>query len=115
MSDIVFIRELTVKTIIGIHDWEQQVPQKLSLDLEFAADAINAKDNINNVIDYNQVSVWITEYLANNKFKLIETLADNLANLLQQEFNMQKLKLTIRKIKAIPNAQCVGVTIERGK
>ena len=36
--DIIFIRELTVETIIGIYDWEREIRQVISIDLEMAAD-----------------------------------------------------------------------------
>ena len=35
MKDIIYIKDLRVKTIIGIFDWERKVKQEVSIDLEF--------------------------------------------------------------------------------
>ena len=36
--DIVYIRDLRIETIIGIYDWEREVKQTVSLDLDMAHD-----------------------------------------------------------------------------
>lgn len=36
--DKVFIEQLEVITTIGVYDWEQQIKQKLILDIEMAHD-----------------------------------------------------------------------------
>jgi len=36
--DIVYIRGLEVKTVIGIYDWEKEIKQKITIDLEMASD-----------------------------------------------------------------------------
>ena len=40
MADIVYIRELEIETIIGIFDWEREVKQIVSLDLDMAHDCL---------------------------------------------------------------------------
>ena len=45
--DIVYIRDLRVEAIIGIFEWEREVRQVISLDLDLAADirpAANSDD-----------------------------------------------------------------------
>ena len=37
-QDIVYIRDLEIRTVIGIYDWERQIKQKVSIDLEMATD-----------------------------------------------------------------------------
>ena len=41
--DIVYIRDLRIETIIGIYDWEREVKQTVSLDLEMAHDIRRAQ------------------------------------------------------------------------
>ena len=52
--DIVYIRELEVKTIIGIYDWEREQKQVISINLEMGADirAAAETDSIENALDY---------------------------------------------------------------
>ena len=42
--DIVYIRDLRIETIIGIYDWEREVKQTVSLDLEMAHDIRRAAE-----------------------------------------------------------------------
>ena len=38
MNDIIYIRDLRVKTIIGIFGWEREVRKEVSIDLEITFD-----------------------------------------------------------------------------
>ena len=38
MKDIIYIKDLRVKTIIGIFDWERKTKQEVSIDMEFPFD-----------------------------------------------------------------------------
>ncbi|GIT64042.1 MAG: hypothetical protein Ct9H300mP22_4420 [Gammaproteobacteria bacterium] len=44
--DIVYIRELEVKTIIGIYDWGREQKQIVSINLEMASDIWKAANQI---------------------------------------------------------------------
>lgn len=52
--DKVFIEQLEVITTIGVYDWEQQIKQKLVLDLEMAHDnrAAGKSDDVADALDY---------------------------------------------------------------
>ncbi len=52
--------------------------------------------------------------MAGSEFQLVETLAEQCAALLMQEFGVTWLRLTLHKPDAIENAASVGVIIERG-
>ena len=54
MKDIIYIKDLRVKTIIGIFDWERKVKQEVSIDLEFPFDCKKAAatDSIEDTVDY---------------------------------------------------------------
>ena len=56
--DIVYIRDLRIDTIIGIYDWERQVRQTVSIDLEMATDIRQAAatDDIQYALNYKAVS-----------------------------------------------------------
>ena len=46
--------------------------------------------------------------------KLVETVAHQVANLLQETYGIQKLRIKLHKPKAVAQASSVGVIIERG-
>ena len=115
MNDILFIKDLTAKTTIGERKWEQQIKQTVHIDLEIMTDIKKAasSDLLTDALDYHALSVSILHYLENNKFQLIETLAEKLAEFIQQEFAVLKLRLTVSKPAALAGVKNVGVTIER--
>ncbi|HID44162.1 MAG TPA: dihydroneopterin aldolase [Chromatiaceae bacterium] len=114
--DIVFLRQLQLEAVIGIHDWERKIRQPLTMDLEIAADVRRAAatDGIRDTLDYHAVAKRITEYVANSEFQLVETLAERCAELILREFSTTWLRLTLHKPDAVENAASVGVVIERG-
>ncbi len=115
--DIVFIEQLRVDAIIGIHDWERRVRQTLLVDVEMATDAgrAAASESIDDALDYQQVVQRVTAFIQAGEFQLLETLAHELAAVLQAEFDLPWLKLRVAKPGAVPAAQTVGVVIERGR
>ena len=115
MTDKVFIKNLQAECVIGVYDWERTIRQRLCINIEMAADisAAAANDNIKDALDYHAISVRLTEYIEQSSFKLIETLAESLAGILQKEFAVGKLKLSVTKPGAIANADAVGVEIKR--
>jgi dihydroneopterin aldolase len=114
--DIIFIRGLKIETIIGIEEWEKQNPQEIHIDLEMRHNISRAaaSDNIEDALDYKAVTDRIVDYVNQNRFELIESLAENIATLVRLEFRVDWLRLTLGKPQAIEAADSVGLIIERG-
>jgi len=114
--DIVFLRQLQLEAVIGIHDWERKTPQPLLMDLEIATDVRRAaaSDRIQDALDYHAVAQRISEYVATSEFQLVETLAEGCAELILRKFTASWLRLTLHKPNAVANAASVGIVIERG-
>ena len=115
--DILYIKQLEIETIIGINDWERKVRQKVSIDLEMATDTRKAgkSDNIDDTLNYKVIAKRIIKFVESSKFLLIEALAENVAAILLEEFQVPWLKLTLSKPGAIRGSRDVGVVIERGR
>lgn len=116
-SDIVYIRDLRIETIIGIFEWEREVKQIVSLDLEMATDirAAAASDDIKDALDYKAISKRLIQFIEQSQFQLIEALAEAVVNIVQTEFHVGWLRLRISKPGALRGAQDVGLLIERGE
>ncbi|MDX2465109.1 MAG: dihydroneopterin aldolase [Porticoccus sp.] len=114
--DIVYINDLKIETIIGIYDWERQVRQTISLDLEMGTDIRQAAetDDIQFALNYKAVSKRIIDFIGGSEFLLVETMAEQVAEIIRQEFNVPWLRLRIGKPGAVRGARDVGVIIERG-
>lgn len=115
--DLLFIRELKVETIIGVFDWEKRNRQTLIIDVEMAVDIRKAteSDDLQDTVDYKAVADRLMDYMENNHFNLVESLAEGMAALLQNEFGVRWLRLRIAKPGPLKNARDVGVIIERGE
>lgn len=114
--DIIYIRNFSVQTIIGIFDWERENKQTISIDLEMATDISVAaqSEKIENALDYKAVSDRLRTHIAESQFQLIETLAESICKIVREEFNVDWVRLTMSKPDAIPDAN-VGLIIERGE
>lgn len=117
MSDRIFIKGLTVETVIGVYDWERNITQPLVIDLELSCDTQKAavSDCIDDALDYAAISARIMEVCRASSHQLIETLAEQLATLVLADFSVTNVKLTITKPGAVAQATGVGVVIERGR
>lgn len=114
--DKVFIEQLTVITTIGVYDWEQQIKQKLVLDIEMAHDNRPAgkSDDVQDALDYSQVSDAIIQHIENGRFLLVERVAEEVAELVMTRFSVPWIKIRLAKPGAVAHAASVGVEIERG-
>ena len=114
--DIVYIRELEVRTIIGIFDWEREQRQVVSVDLEMGSDiaAAATTDTIENALDYKAVAKRLIDFIEKSDFFLVETLAERVSDIVVNEFNVPWVKLRLGKPGAVTGSKDVGVIIERG-
>lgn len=110
--DSLEISGLWVKTKIGVHAWEQQILQRLLIDIAIPINA-NSNEDIATHVDYDKLCQFTVSYLENNTFKLIETVAELLASQLKLEFNLSSIRLKVSKPHAIKNASNICVIINR--
>jgi len=115
--DTIFLRDLRIDTVIGIYDWERRIRQTVSLDLEMATDIRKAaaSDKIDDTLNYKAVAKRIIGFVEQSEFQLVETLAERVADLVLDEFNIPWIRLTLNKTGAVRGARDVGVIIERGE
>jgi dihydroneopterin aldolase len=115
--DIIFLGGLEIKTIIGIYDWERETKQSVVLDIEMGFDIEKAAetDDIQYALDYKKVSKRLIGFVEDSQFFLVEKLAVAIVSIIQNEFAVPWVKLTLNKKGAISGASDVGIIIERGE
>jgi dihydroneopterin aldolase len=115
--DIIFIADLRLDILVGVHDWERKVPQTVQLDLEIGLPDTGRprSDRIAETIDYSKVVARVSASLADRNFLLIERLAEHVAQLVITEFKSPWVKVSVTKLAAIKGVKRLGVTIERGR
>lgn len=114
-TDIIFITDLRADAIIGIYDRERSIKQTISIDLELSTSvkAAAKNDSVDDTLNYKLLSKRVEAYIQQSEFQLIETLAERLAEIIINEFNVPWLKLTLHKGGALSNSRDVGVRIIR--
>jgi dihydroneopterin aldolase len=115
--DIIELKGIQLKTLIGVYPSEKEAPQPLFIDLAYAVSAAKAaeQDDLNKTIDYDHIIQHLKDFVHNTQFNLLETLAERLAQSLLAQFPTKWIKLSINKPQANTNAQAIILTIERYK
>ncbi len=114
--DIIFLHDLKIDTVIGIWDWERKIRQTVVIDLDMAADIRKAaaSDSVEDTLNYKAVAKRVQQFVADSEFQLVETLAENIAGIVNDEFNVPWVRVRVAKPGAIRGAKDVGILIERG-
>lgn len=115
-ADKILIKGLKLNAFIGIYPFEHKKLQPLIFNLSISSAISFAKvgNDLSKSIDYAHLVTFIQEFVKSKKHLLIETLAEELAQLLLKNFAINKLKLTLFKPEALKNATA-GVKITRTK
>ena len=114
--DIIFIRDLRVETVIGIYEWERQIKQVVSIDLEMGTDIREAAatDRVSDTLNYKAVAKRLIQFVSESNFQLVEALAERIAAIVLNEFRVPWLRLVLSKPGAVRGSREVGVVVERG-
>ncbi|HEV7392552.1 MAG TPA: dihydroneopterin aldolase [Burkholderiales bacterium] len=113
--DTIFISDFRLEILIGVYEWERRVPQTVQLDIEFGLPPrAKRSDKIGDTIDYAKVVGRIQQSLAENRFLLVEALAEHIAQLVMSEFGAPWIRASVTKLGALKGVKRLGVTIERG-
>ena len=115
--DKIFLNELKVETVIGIWEWERKIRQTVVIDLEMSADIAKAAatDSVEDTLNYKLVAKRIQAFVSESSFQLVETLAERIAGIIRDEFDVLWVKVRVNKVGAIRGARDVGILIERGE
>ena len=104
---------------VGCLPEERSVLQEIILDMEvfFDIHVSAASENLKDTIDYAQWHAVVKERIENKEYILIETMAEDVAELLLKSFSIEKVFLRLKKpgpMKLL-GAEWAGVEIERVK
>lgn len=111
--DTLNINALNAVTKIGVYAWEQRITQRVLIDISIPSDFSNCQDTLANTIDYDALCKKVTEYVESKSFQLIESVANEVAQLIQKDFNVPKLTVAVSKPHAVKNAGNIQVVVTR--
>jgi 7,8-dihydroneopterin aldolase/epimerase/oxygenase len=112
--DKIIIKDLAVWYCVGVPDDERSRPQRLLLTVELEHDFCRAllTDDVRHTIDYSAVAQRLAHFGDGRNWKLLETLAANVAEALLADFKPLSVTITVKKF-VIPEAQYVSVCMTR--
>jgi FolB domain-containing protein len=115
--DQVFIKDLLVRGIIGINDWEREKPQDILINIAISADlsAAGESDDIRDSINYRTIAKKAQAQAESAERLTVEALAADIAKLCLEEPGVIKVRVKIEKPNAVRFARSVGVEVERSR
>ncbi|GJQ52635.1 MAG: dihydroneopterin aldolase [Anaerolineales bacterium] len=115
--DKIIIKDLLVRGIIGINDWERRRAQNILINIVISTDTRRAAetDHINDCVDYSKMSKKVMAHAESAQRLTVEALANDLAKLCLEDENAQKVVVRVEKPGAVRFAESVGVEIERSR
>jgi 7,8-dihydroneopterin aldolase/epimerase/oxygenase len=113
--DIVFIENFVGQTVIGIDSSEQHVAQPVRVNLAIGVPAIRActTDRIEDTVNYAAVREALLALFASHRVRLLEALAETIAQLLIADFGAHWVRVSLAKPAKFADLAAVGVQIER--
>ena len=113
--DKTFIKDLLVRGIIGIRDWEREKVQDILINVTVFSDTTQAAetDDIAYCVDYSALAKKVQTHAETAARLTVEALANDLAKICLQEKLVQKVIVRVEKPGAVRFAKSVGVEIER--
>jgi FolB domain-containing protein len=115
--DKVIIKDLMVRGIIGVNDWERDDPQDILINIIVFTDTHRAAqtDDIADCINYRTLAKRAQAHAETAQRFTVEALANDLAEICLEEKGVQKVIVRVEKPGAVRFAGSVGVEIERSR
>ena len=111
----ILIKDLVLKMLIGIHNFEKKKKQRVKFNLVINIDQNlipNDKD-LKSIVNYEQVIKTIVRITSRKHYPLLETLAEKIFLKLFENLRIKKILLRIEKLDVIKNTTSVGIELEK--
>lgn len=110
---IIRVKNLRLRTIIGVNPWEKTEPQAIIVNVEIEFDGSRAavSDNLEDTIDYRQISRKIIEHVETTRYELIEALAGHLLEVAMEDTRVTRARIEVDKPNAIRSADSTSVEV----
>ena len=112
--DIILIEGFRGNTVIGIHSGEETAqPVRIDVAAGLPRCLACSTDRIEDTIDYSAVRLALRGLLHCHRHRLLEALAEDIAQLLLHDFGAHWARVVVVKPSKFDDVDAVGVAIER--
>jgi FolB domain-containing protein len=115
--DRLVIKDLLVRGILGVNDWEREQKQDILINLIVFTDvaAAGASDDMADTLNYRTLTKAVIEYVEASSHHLVEALATEIARIAVVGHGAERVIVRVEKPGALRFASSVGVEIERDR
>ena len=117
MADTILLEGIQIPAALGVTAAERRMRRPVLLDLEIERDLAGAggSDRIRDTIHYTRVFELVEDVAGNQEHKLVEALAERIADAILAKFGASAVTVTVRKQRPIAGVvEYAGVRIRRG-
>jgi FolB domain-containing protein len=113
--DQIHIKDLLLRGIIGINDWEREKPQDILINLTIFCDlsAARVSDDVQDSVNYRTLTKQVIDHVESRERFTVEALAGDIASLCLATDGVEGVRVRVEKPGALRFARSVGVEIER--
>lgn len=110
----IFVHGLKLKASIGVYDHEKTRKQMVIISVDLAVtENTPHNDDIEYVVCYKTIVNKIEAYIEAGHVQLVETMAEQIADICLQNPQVKRVLVKIEKPEAFAHVTAVGVIIER--
>jgi dihydroneopterin aldolase len=116
MADTILLEGIQVPAALGVTAAERRMRRPVTLDIELETDlrAAGRSDRIQHTIHYKRVFEVVEDVAANQEHKLVEALGQRIADAVLGKFDVDAIRVTVRKPKPISGVlDYAGIRIRR--
>ena len=114
-TDTIFVKDLLVRGIVGLNDWERKKKQDIVINLWVDADlrAPGASDDVDETLNYRTLTKSVIAHVEASSHLLVEKLATEIARIAVIDHGAARIRVRVEKPGALRFAESVGVDIVR--
>jgi len=113
----ILIKELTLDLKLGYYEFEKEKPQKVkfSLEIDYEDKKPTSDKDIKSIVNYGQIVKLIKKLTKNKHYNFLETLAEDVFDVLFKDKRIGKIMLQIEKLEILKECTSVGIQITKKK
>ncbi len=113
--DKIIVRDLLLRGIIGLNDWEREKKQDILINLTLFTDTRRggATDQASDILNYRTITKAVIAHVEDSAYYTVEALAAAIARLCVVDHAADRVIVRVEKPGALRFARSVGVEIER--
>lgn len=112
---IIRIKNLRLRAIIGVHEWERRAKQEIivNIAMDFDGSAAARTDDLSDAVDYAAIKHRLLEKVEQTEFFLLEKLVEYILDIVMEERRITSATVEVDKPHALRFAESVSITSTR--